>query len=56
MEIIIITENRKIEEAKAWIKKYLIEASEEKELFFILINGIKDKRLISNPIQAPSQE
>lgn len=43
-------------EAKAWIKKYFKADSVEYLFFFLMINGIKDKRLISNPSQAPIQE
>lgn len=42
-------------EAKAWVKKYFKAASVENWLFLLDIRGIKDKRLISNPIQAPNQ-
>lgn len=51
-----ITANRKTEEAKAWVKKYLREASDDIKLFVLIIKGINDNKLISNPIQAPNQE
>lgn len=43
-------------EAKAWVKKYFREASLDSKLLGFVIKGIKDKRLISKPIQAPNQE
>lgn len=52
-----ITANNKTVEANAWVKKYFNEASVDlKLLWFSLIRGIKDNKLISNPIQAPNQE
>jgi len=45
-----------IEDPSAWIKKYLSAASDEYWLFLVEIRGIKDKRLSSNPTQAPNQE
>lgn len=51
-----IMENNKILEAKACVKKYFNEASEDKMLFVFIIKGIKDNRLISNPIQILSHE
>ena len=48
--------NKKIAEANAWVRKYFKEASVESKLFVSIIKGIKDNKLISNPIQAPSQE
>lgn len=51
-----ITPNNKIEEAKACVKKYFKEASEENKLFVFIIKGIKDNKLISNPIHAPNHE
>lgn len=50
-----ITANNKIEDANAWVKKYFNEDSVDINLLS-LIRGIKDNKLISNPIQAPSQE
>lgn len=47
---------RKIAEARAWVKKYFKDASVESKLFVSIIKGIKDNKLISNPIQAPNQE
>lgn len=46
-----IIENNKILEAIAWVKKYFREASEENKLFNFIVRGIKDNKLISNPIQ-----
>lgn len=51
-----IIENKRIEEAKACVKKYFNEASEDIKLFKSIIRGIKDNKLISNPIQTPNQE
>lgn len=48
--------NKKIAEAKAWVKKYFKEASVDSKLFVSIIKGINDNKLISNPIQAPNQE
>lgn len=46
-----IIENNNILEAKACVKKYFKEASEENKLFNFIVKGIKDNKLISNPIQ-----
>lgn len=46
----------KIEEAKAWVRKYFNEASVDIKLFVLIIKGINDNKLISNPTQAPNQE
>jgi hypothetical protein len=46
---------RRIAEASACVKKYFKAASVENWLFLLDIRGMKDKRLISSPIQAPSQ-
>lgn len=51
-----IIENNKILEAIAWVKKYFNEASEENKLFNFIVKGIKDNKLISNPIQILNQE
>lgn len=51
-----ITANKKIAEARACVKKYFSEASEDIKLFVLIIKGINDNKLISNPIQAPNQE
>lgn len=48
--------NKKIEEAKAWVKKYFREASEENKFFDLIIKGIKDNKLISNPIHILNQD
>ena len=53
--IIIMILNNKITEANAWVKKYFKEASVDIKLLS-LIRGIKDNKLISKPIHAPSQE
>lgn len=50
-----IVENNKIEEAKAWVKKYFSEASLDIKLLSF-IRGINDNKLISSPIQAPNHE
>lgn len=44
------------DDAIAWVIKYLIDDSDDKMLFFLYINGIIDRRLISSPIHIPSQE
>ena len=54
--IIITPEISKIVEPRAWIKKYFKAASDEYWLSFIVINGIKESKFNSNPIQAPNQE
>jgi hypothetical protein len=48
--------NKKIAEAKACVKKYFKEASVDSKLLVSIIKGIKDNKLISNPIQAPNHE
>jgi hypothetical protein len=48
--------NKKIAEASACVKKYFNEASVDNKLFVSIIKGIKDNKLISNPIQAPNHE
>lgn len=40
----------------AWIKKYLIEASDLYFLFLLSIRGIKASRFISKPTQTKNQE
>lgn len=47
---------RRILDAKAWIKKYFKEASEEYRLLIFIIKGINDNKLISNPIQILNHE
>lgn len=49
-------ENKKIVEANLWIKKYFKDASEEYKFFEFIIKGIKDNKLISNPIHILNQE
>jgi hypothetical protein len=51
-----VTANNKVAEARACVKKYFNEASVEKRFFVFVIKGIKDNRLISNPIHAPNHE
>jgi len=48
--------NKRILEAIACTKKYFKEDSEENKLFELIIKGIKDNKLISNPIQTLNQE
>jgi len=48
--------NKKIDDAKAWVKKYFREDSEEKRFFEFIINGIKESKLISNPIHTLNQD
>lgn len=55
-ERIIIIENSKIVEAKAWVIKYFREASEEYMFLVFDIKGIIERRLISSPIHILSQE
>lgn len=43
-------------EANAWVKKYFKVASVDSRLFGLIIKGIKDNKLISNPIQQPIHE
>lgn len=47
--------NNKIDEANACVKKYFKDASVDIKLSS-LIKGIKDNKLISNPIHAPNHE
>lgn len=51
-----IIENNKILEAKAWVKKYFKDASDENKLLFFIERGIKDNKLISKPIHTLNQE
>lgn len=44
-------ENNRTLDAKACVKKYFKDASEEKRLFNFIVKGIKDNKLISKPIQ-----
>ena len=53
---IIIIENNKINEAKAWVIKYFNDDSDENILLTELNKGIIDNKLISNPIHIPIQE
>lgn len=52
---LIMIANSNTAEAIAWVKKYFNEASVDIKLL-LFIRGINDNKLISNPIQAPSQE
>lgn len=45
-----------IVEAIACVMKYLIDDSADKILFCLFINGIIDRRLISNPSHIPNHE
>ena len=47
--------NKIIQEPKLWIKKYLIILSTSKSSFPCITKGIKDNKLISNPIQTHNQ-
>lgn len=49
-------ENNKILDAKAWVRKYFKEASEEKRLLVLIQIGINERRLISRPIQILNHE
>lgn len=51
-----IIANKRIKEANVWVKKYFRVLSLEFKFLLSFIRGIKDNRLISNPIQALSQE
>lgn len=51
-----IIENNKILDAIACVRKYFREASEENKLFSFIVRGIKDNKLISNPIQTLNHE
>lgn len=47
-------ENNRIADARAWVMKYLREASEENKFFLLFIRGIIDNKLISKPIHIPT--
>jgi hypothetical protein len=51
-----IIENNKVLEARACVKKYFKDASDENKLFNFIVKGIKDNKLISNPIQTLNHE
>lgn len=52
-----IIENKRIDEAKAWVKKYFRLLSEDIKFFLpSFIKGINESKLISNPIHAPNHE
>lgn len=53
---LIIIANKNTADAKVWIKKYFKEDSEENKFFGLIIKGIKDNKLISNPIHILNQE
>ena len=46
-----IIENNNTLEAIACVRKYFNDASEENKLFNFIVKGMKDNKLISNPIQ-----
>lgn len=48
--------NKKLIEAIDWVKKYFKDASDLNKLLELEIRGIKESKLISNPIQHPNQE
>ena len=48
--------NKSSLEARAWTKKYFNEDSEENKFLVLIIKGIKERRLISSPIQILNQE
>ena len=52
----VITANKNSEEAITWTIKYFKAASAIRWLLVFEISGIKDRRLISSPIQVPYQE
>lgn len=52
----IIIANNTTLEARAWVIKYFKADSEGYELFELVIKGIIDKRLISNPIHILNHE
>ena len=54
--ILIKIANKRVAEAKAWVKKYFKAASDDKVLLLLIINGINDNKLISSPIQALNHE
>lgn len=49
-------ENKRVLDAKACVKKYFNDASEENKLLDFIERGIKERRLISNPIQILNHE
>lgn len=51
----LIIENKRIIEAKAWVKKYFKDLSVE-IILLLFIRGINDNKLISNPIHTLIQE
>ena len=51
-----IIENNKTLEARACVRKYFSDASEENKLFNFIVKGIKDNKLISNPIHTLNQD
>lgn len=48
--------NKKLMEARAWVKKYFKEPSEVSKLLELEIRGINLNKLISMPIQHPNHE
>lgn len=51
-----IIENKSILDAKTCVKKYFNEASHENKFWEFIDKGIKDNKLISNPIQILNHE
>lgn len=51
----IIIENKRIKEAKAWVRKYFIELSVERIFLLCWINGMNANKLISKPNHIPIQ-
>lgn len=49
-------ENNKTLEARACVRKYFNDASDENRLFNFIVKGINDNKLISNPIQTLNQD
>lgn len=54
MRLMMIAIMRSID-AVAWVRKYLVEASMVRGLYFFIRTGIMASRFISNPIQIISQ-
>lgn len=54
--ILIKIINKKLIDARDWIRKYFKDASEENKFFVLEIRGINLNKLISSPIQHPNQE
>jgi len=52
----IIIENNKTLDARACVRKYFKEASDENKLLDFIVKGIKDNKLISKPIHTLNHE